>query len=311
MQNILITGVAGFIGSNLADRLLKNGGYRVVGIDNLSYGVKEQIPGGVDFKQVDIRSNDLHQHFKDIDYVFHFAAKNSISDCQKDPSETADINIRGTINIFEAARKYPIKKIIYAESSAIYEGSEIFPTPESDEHPRSFYSISKYATKYFADAYYRFYGIQSTALRYFNVYGPRQDYRRSIPPLFSAIIINLLKGTSPHIYGDGSKRRDFIYIDDINDFHLQCMENAETTGKVFNLGSGINYSVNEIYDIIKGLLNTEIQPIYLDDLPGEAFENLADISQAIKMGWSPSTDIRTGMLESINYIRDEIESKRI
>ena len=311
MRNILITGIAGFIGSNLAERLLKIGGYRVIGIDNLSYGVMEQIPNGVDFKRLDVRSKEIHQHFKDIDYVFHFAAKNSINDCQEDPVETADINISGTINIFEAARKYPIKKIIYAESSAIYEGSRIFPTPERDEHPRSFYAISKFSTKYFADAYYRFYGVESTALRYFNVYGPRQDYRRSIPPLFSAFIINILKGKQPHIYGDGTKRRDFIYIDDINDFHLLCMENAQTTGQVFNLGGGINYSVNEIYDIIKGLLKTEIQPIYKDDLPGEAFENLADISLAKKIGWSPTTDIMTGMLESINYIRAEIESKRI
>ena len=311
MQKILITGVAGFIGSNLADRLLKVGGYRVIGIDNLSYGVKEQIPSGVEFNNIDVRSSEIHQYFEDIDYVFHFAAKNSINDCQKDPIETADINIMGTINIFEAVRKFSVKKIIYAESSAIYEGSEMFPTLERDEHPRSFYAISKYTTKYFADAYYRFYGIKSTALRYFNVYGPRQDYRRSIPPLFSAFIINILKGKQPHIYGDGSKRRDFIYIDDINDFHVLCMENDQTTGQVFNLGSGINYSVNEIYDIIKGLLKTEIKPIYEDDLPGEAFENLADISAAKKMGWSPSTDIMAGMLESINYIRSEIESKRI
>lgn len=311
MKNILITGVAGFIGSNLADALLKNGNYKVFGIDNLSYGVKEQIPDGVKFIELDVRSKDIYPHFENIDYVFHFAAKNCISDCQIDPLETSDINVTGTINVFEAARIYNVKKVIYAESSAIYEGSSIYPTPETDEKPESFYAVSKYATMFFANAYHRYFGVKSTALRYFNVYGPRQDYRRSIPPLFSALIINLLKGNQPTIFGNGTKRRDFVYVDDINDFHILCINDERTTGKVFNLGSGINHSVNEIYDIVSELTGTGIRPKYLDDLPGEAFQNLADITEAKKLGWHPSTDIKTGMQKSVDFIRKEIASGRI
>ena len=134
MEKVLITGVAGFIGSNLALRLLDEG-YEVIGVDDLSYGVKEQIPPGVKFFKQDIRSKDIYPLFKGVKYVFHLAAKNCISDCQNDPLNTSDINVTGTVNIFEASVKAGVKKVIYAESSAVYEGSEQFPTPESSAEP--------------------------------------------------------------------------------------------------------------------------------------------------------------------------------
>ena len=211
MESVLVTGVAGFIGSNLAERLLSEG-YRVVGLDNLAYGIREQIPSGVEFHKADVRSADIYSLFDKIDIVFHLAAKNCIADCQNEPVETADINVTGTANVFEAARRAKIKKLIYAESSSIYEGSKLLPTPEEDEHPETFYAASKMATKFFAEAYARWYGLKWTALRYFCVYGPRQDYRRTIPPVFSAFIIKLLKNEQPVIYGSGKKRRDFIHV---------------------------------------------------------------------------------------------------
>ena len=311
MKTIIITGVAGFIGSNLADRLLHEDKYKIIGIDNLAYGVKEQIPTGVEFHKMDIRDVNIYPLFKDADYVFHFAAKNCISDCQLDPVETADINVRGTVNVFEAARRSMVKKIIYAESSALYEGSTVLPTPETEVKPQSFYSVSKLSTMYFAEAYSRFYNLQSTALRYFCVYGPRQDYRRTIPPVFSSFIIKLLKGEQPVIYGTGEKRRDFIHVDDINDFHIQCMDDNRTTGKVFNLGSGENYSVNEIYNIIANLLKSEVKPIHKPDLPGEAFANLADISLAKSLGWSPKLSLHEGLKTSIDFIKNELAKGNI
>jgi len=308
---VLITGVAGFIGSNLADRLVKENKYKVIGIDNLSYGVKEQIPEGVQFHKIDIRDVKIYPFFNNVDYVFHFAAKNCISDCQLDPVETADINVHGTVNVFEAARRANVKKVIYAESSALYEGSSVLPTPETEVKPQSFYSISKLATMYFAEAYSRFFNLNSTALRYFCVYGPRQDYRRTIPPLFSAFIIKLLKGEQPVIYGNGEKRRDFIHVDDINEFHIQCMQDGRTTGKVFNLGSGMNYSVNEIYNIIAKLLKSEIKPEYKQDLPGEALANLADITLAKSLGWNPKISLEEGLRSSIEFIKSELGKGKI
>ncbi len=311
MINVLITGIAGFIGSNLADKLISLGNYNVIGIDNLAYGVKEQIPEGVDFHKLDIRSKEIYPLFEKIDYVYHFAAKNSIVDCQNNPLETSDINVTGTVNVFEACKNAKVKKVIYAESSALYEGSDVLPTPESEVKPQSFYSVSKLAGMYFAEAYKRFFNLNSTALRYFCVYGPRQDYRRTVPPLFSAFIIKLLKGEKPVIYGTGEKRRDFIYVDDINDFHIQCMTDERTNGNVYNLGSGINYSVNEIYDIISGLLNIDIKPEYKPDLPGEAFANLADSSAAKSLGWNPKTSLKDGLKKSIDFIRNELNKGNI
>jgi UDP-glucose 4-epimerase len=311
-MKILITGVAGFIGSNLADQLLKENSFSlsVIGVDNLSYGIREQIPDGVEFHQVDIRSKEIYPLFAGVDYVFHLAAKNCISDCQNDPVETADINVTGTVNVFEAARRARVKKVIYAESSAMYEGSQVFPTPESEVKPESFYAVSKQASMYFAEAYARFYDLQFTALRYFSVYGPRQDYRRTIPPVMSAFIIELLKGEQPIIYGNGEKRRDFVYVDDVNDFHLLCMADPRTDGKVFNIGSGENYSVNEIYKMISELLDIHRRPIHKLDLPGEAEVTLSDITEAKKLGWLPKTDIITGLKEMIRYIQKEIEEGR-
>jgi UDP-glucose 4-epimerase len=311
MKRILITGVAGFIGSNLADKLLKTNDYHIVGIDNLAYGIKEQIPPAVEFIKLDIRDKTIYPYFENIDCVFHFAAKNSIIDCQNDPVETADINVRGTVNVFEAARRAHVKKIIYAESSALYEGSSVLPTPESEVKPQSFYSVSKASTMFFAEAYARFFNLHSTALRYFCVYGPRQDYRRTIPPVFSSFIIKLLKGEQPTIFGTGEKRRDFIYVDDINDFHIQCIDDERTTGHVFNLGSGINYSINEIYNMISDLVGIKVKPLYLNDQPGEAFANLADISFAKSLGWMPKISLREGLKSSIDFIKSELTKGNI
>ena len=304
-MKILITGVAGFIGSNLADLLIKNN-FDVVGIDNLSYGVSEQIPKGVVFHQEDIRDKKIHNLFSDVEYVFHLAAKNSIIDCENDPIETSDINVNGTINVFNAALKKNVKKVIYAESSAVYEGSKNLPSKESDVSPNSVYAKSKMATNRIANEYSTSKGLVTTGLRYFNVYGPKQDYRRTIPPVFSAFIINLLKGKQPTIFGDGSKKRDFIYVDDVNDFHLMCIENSDTNNEVFNIGSGKNYSIKYIYEEIKKILQSDINPIFGKNLDFEAQENLASIDKANSIGWTPKIDLNIGLKRSIDYIKENV-----
>ena len=309
-EKILITGVAGFIGSNLAARLLKEG-YQVAGIDNLSYGLRENVPDGVEFHERDIRDRGIHGLFKGVDAVFHLAAKNCISDCQADPIETADINVIGTINVFEAARRAGVRKIIYAESSALYEGSGLLPTPESAVLPESFYAVSKLAGMHFAEAYKRYYGMTFTALRYFCVYGPVQDYRRTIPPAMSAFIIKLLKSERPVIYGTGEKRRDFVYVDDVNDFHLLCLRDSRTDHETYNLGSGENHSVLEIYELVSRLLGVRLEPEFKPDLPGEAQMTLADISKASALGWKPKTDLKIGLLRTIEYIKSEMAAGRI
>jgi len=307
-NKILITGVAGFIGSNLAERLLREG-HVVIGLDNLAYGVREQIPDGVEFHHDDIRDRGIGGVFKGIDAVFHLAAKNCISDCQNDPVETADINVTGTVNVFEMSRRAGVRKVIYAESSALYEGSDTYPTPEEDVKAQSFYSVSKLAERDFAEAYARYFSLNSTALRYFCVYGPRQDYRRTVPPVMSAFILKLLAGERPIIYGTGEKKRDFVFVDDVNDFHLLCLRDTRTDGQTYNVGSGTRYSVREIYEQIASLLGSHVEPEFKPDLPGEAETTLADISKAVALGWRPKTSLEDGLQQSIAYIRQHVISQ--
>jgi UDP-glucose 4-epimerase len=302
---ILITGVAGFIGSNLALRLLAEG-YAVIGIDDLSQGVPEQIPAGVEFHQLDIRSPNIYPHFRDVQAVFHLAAKNCISDCQLDPVAAASVNVAGTVNVLEAARQAGVSRVIHAESSALYEGVEEMPSSEEQVAPRSIYAVTKHAASEFAAAFGRFHGMQLTGLRYFCVYGPRQDYRRTVPPVMSAFIIKLLRGQRPTIYGTGEKRRDFVYVDDVNDFHLQCLTDNRTHGGTFNLGSGTDHSVREIYAIIQSLLGTAIEPEFAPDLPGEAERTCGDIGRAGSLGWMPRVPLEDGLRRSIAYIREHV-----
>jgi len=304
-MKILITGVAGFIGSNLAQSLIKNN-FEVIGIDNLSYGVLEQVPKEVSFHKVDIRDKNIYDLFNGVDCVFHLAAKNSIIDCENNPVETNDINVNGTVNIFDASVKNNIKKVVYAESSAVYEGSKNLPSKETDVSPKSVYAISKMTTNRISKEYFKSKGLITVGLRYFNVYGPRQDYRRTIPPVFSAFIIKLLKGKQPTIFGDGSKKRDFVYVDDVNNFHLMCLDNNQTNNKIFNIGSGKNYSIKFIYNRIKTILDSDIEPLFGDNFDFESQENLANIEKARSIGWNPEINLDTGLKKSIDYIQKNV-----
>ena len=305
-MKIAITGVAGFIGSNLADRLIAEK-HEVVGIDNFAYGLREQIPNGVRIVEQDIRSAAMIDSVRGADAVFHLAAKNCIPDCEDDPMETASINVEGSVNVFEACRKAGVTKVVYAETSALYEGSRKFPSAEKDVAPESFYAISKFAEMAFAKRYQEHFGMRMTALRYFNVYGPRQDYRRTIPPVMSAFIMRLLQKQPPVIYGTGKKRRDFIFVDDVNDFHMRCLTDARTEGRTYNVGSGKNYSVLDVYEAISALLGTHVAPQHRPDILGdEAEETLADISAAKELGWSPKISLEEGLRRSIKFIREHV-----
>jgi UDP-glucose 4-epimerase len=304
-QRILITGVAGFIGSNLAVRLL-NEGYAVVGVDDLSQGVRQQVPGGVEFHRHDIRSPSIAPLFRGVDAVYHLAAKNCIPDCQHNPVEAVSINMVGTTNVFEAARAAGVRRVIYAESSALYEGVSEIPSGEDRIAPRSIYAITKQGNAELGAAYARFHGMQMTALRYFCVYGPRQDYRRTVPPVMSAFILSLLRGERPTIFGTGAKRRDFIYVDDVNDFHLQCLRDERTYGGTFNLGSGRDHSIAEVLAMIQSLVGTSVEPLHLPDLPGEAQRTCADTTRARALGWSPRIDLQEGLARSIRHIREHV-----
>jgi UDP-glucose 4-epimerase len=302
---ILVTGAAGFIGSHLATCLLDQG-EQVIGIDNLSAGIRENVDPRVEFHLADIRSREICPFFQGVDAVFHLAAKNCLADCLQDPVETAEVNVAGTANVLEAARQAGVRKVIYADTSAEYEGVEEFPTHVNRIAPLSVYARSKRAGAMFCEAYQSFHGLRVTLLRYFNVYGPAQDWRRTIPPLMSAFAIKLLKGERPVIYGTGEKRRDFIYISDVTEFNMLALKDPRTDGQIYNVGCGVNYSVNEIFTAVEGMLKTGLRPIYKDDLPGEADVTLADITNERKLGWEPRVPLLEGIERSIAYVKEKI-----
>lgn len=304
-KRAVVTGVAGFVGSNLANHLLDRG-YSVVGLDNLSAGTLENVDERVEFHQVDIRDPEIYPLLHGVDAVFHLAAKSSLTDCLAKPLEAASVNAVGTLNVLEATRKAQVAKFVYADTSAEYEGIGEFPTREDKVRPIGVYAASKHGGAAFCESYRELYGMNVTILRYFNVYGPAQDWRRVVPPVMSAFVIRMLRGERPVIYGTGEKRRDFIYVDDVNDLHVLLLEDPRSNGRVFNVGSGVNFSINDVYRLVEELLQSGLKPIYKPDLPGEAQVTLADITAARELGWEARVDIHEGLRRTIHYIRERV-----
>lgn len=304
-RRVLVSGVAGFVGSNLAKRLLDRN-YFVIGVDNLSAGTLENIDSRIEFHKIDIRNSEIYPLLLGVDAVFHLAAKTCLTDCLAHPLEAANVNAVGTLNVLEAARQANVGKFIYADTSAEYEGIHELPMGEDKVYPISVYAASKHGGATFCESYRQLYKMNMTIVRYFNVYGPAQDWRRVVPPVMSAFIIRMLRGERPIIYGTGEKRRDFIYVDDVNDLHLLLLDDPRSNGRVFNVGTGVNYSINEIYRHVEDLLETGLEPICKPDLPGEAEVTMAEITAARALGWEPRVDIHEGLCRTIQYIRERV-----
>jgi len=302
IERIAVTGAAGFIGANLCGALLA-AGYQVLGIDDLSAGTRDNVPSGVNFREVDILDEHLSQHFFGCEAVFHLAAKNCLPDCAANPVATARVNVTGTANVLEAARKAGVRHIVYADSSAEYEGVEVFPTPIDRVKPLSIYACSKRGGALIAEAFAELHGIKVTFVRYFNVYGPAQDFRRVIPPVMSAFVTRLLEGKNPIIYGDGKKSRDFIHVDDVNAFHLKLIREPGLQGGTYNLGTGKDHSVLEILELLKRYTGIQLPADFKAPLPLDADRTLADISATVATGWSPKVTLEQGLRDFVEYTR--------
>ncbi|HXP19459.1 MAG TPA: NAD-dependent epimerase/dehydratase family protein [Streptosporangiaceae bacterium] len=301
-MRVFITGIAGFVGSNLARRLLAEG-FSVGGIDDLSAGLPSQVPAQADFAAGDITTADLASAMRGADVVFHLAAFSSIPGCQRDLVRAAAVHAVGTARVLQAAHEAGVSKVIAAETAAIYEGTTLYPTPETEDQPRTFYGVTKRCVGQFVNAFAQDRKVRATTLRYFNVYGPYQDYRREVAPLIPAFILALLRGEPPVIYGDGSKSRDLIHIDDVNGFHLLAIHDQRTDGQVFNLGTGHATSVSEVLTLVRARLGAGQPPVYRPDLPAEAPRTQADISRARTLGWEPRIGLREGIESCIEFLR--------
>lgn len=317
-MKILITGGTGFVGTNLIPML---GDHEITLVDNLSQSV--YVPEfhdkpNVNFYQEDIRSGPLmdriFNHVKP-DVVFHFGGLVSIYDCHREPVKAAENNIIGSINVFNAALNSGCNRVIFSETSAVYENCPLpvdgFSETQSD--PTTFYSTSKACVALIADSYARTRGLKYTALRYFNIAGPIQDYKRTVPPLFAGVALRLIGGNNPIIFGDGTRSRDFIHVDDVNKFHLQCLTDERTINQTFNLGLGVSTSLFEISEIIHDYLKIDRELTYdmRDEINGEAHTIFADSSKARIIGWTPTKTINDAIYDTIDYLKLEIAKGNI
>jgi len=312
-MQFLVTGGAGFIGSHIVERLVKEGG-KVIVIDNLSTGKTENVEKVIDkirFIEGDIRDYELLLSITEgVDYIFHEAAMTSVVKSIEDPKTCNEINITGTLNILNASLKNNVKKVIFASSSAVYGDSPILPKREDMTlEPTSPYAISKYTGELYLKFFWEVKRLPCVSLRYFNVYGPRQDpnspYSAVIPKFISA----LLSGQSPIIYGDGKQTRDFVFVEDVVEANLKAVEKEGVEGKVYNIGTGKKTSVTQLFQIIKNLIGIELNPIYKEERPGEIKDSFADISMAEEeLSFKPKFSLVSGLEKTIEWYKYNLQN---
>ncbi|MAF85156.1 MAG: GDP-mannose 4,6-dehydratase [Dehalococcoidales bacterium] len=305
-KRVVITGGAGFIGSNLAEELAISN--TVVIIDDLSTGKKENIASllqkdNIKFIEGSILDLKLLQKsFRGIDFVFHQAALPSVPRSIEDPRASNEVNITGTLNVLLAARDNKVKKVIYASSSSVYGDTPTLPKREDmPANPQSPYALTKLVGEYYCGIFHQIYKLPTICLRYFNVYGPRQDPTSQYAAVIPRFIVRVLRGNHPIIYGDGNQTRDFTYVKDVIQANVVATQD-ETTG-IFNIGRGERNSINYLAEIILNIMDKDLQPVYESPLPGDVEHSLADISKAEKMGYRPEYDLGTGLKQTIASVQ--------
>lgn len=312
--SFLVTGAAGFIGSNLVEAILKLG-YKVRGIDNFSTGKRENVnlfmrDKNYEFMEGDIRNSDFCiSACKGMDYVLHQAAWGSVPRSIEMPLLYEEINIKGTLNMLEAARINKVKKFVYASSSSVY-GDEInLPKKEGREgNLLSPYALTKRVNEEYAKLYSKLYGLDTYGLRYFNVFGRRQDPDGAYAAVIPKFIKQLLKDDQPVIYGDGQQSRDFTYIENVIEANLKaCQAGHEISGEVYNIAfGGREYLIEIFYELCK-ILNKNIQPVFGPERKGDIKHSNADISKAEKqLGYHPEWSFRRGMEEAMEWYKNNL-----
>lgn len=332
-SKILITGGAGFIGSQLGHCLSREG-YDVVLVDDMSFGhLDNLVISGQTFGSFigrDIRTKEIFPLFENVDCVFHFAGISALPVCQEQPYYALSVNVAGTVNVLEAARRAGVRRVIFSSTSAVYENNTDFPFREDDSvNPYLVYSTSKFQAEHICKAYIKTYGLEIVILRFFNVYGPHQDLKRLSPPLTGYIVRELLSGRQPVLHSDGMQERDYVYIDDINDLLTRSMTAENVSGEIFNACSNSTISVRKIYEYIADALKTNIEPIYRDaqhfwDRYPTLFDGHYPLNKEIlvkevnkyslgsnekakkTLGWEPKVSPRDGLQEVVRYAQQII-----
>jgi len=311
MTSYLVTGGAGFIGSNLVDELLRRG-HRVRVLDNLSTGRPENLAAvreRIDFFNADICDLEtIRPCFAGVDYVIHLAALPSVPRSVADPLSANRVNIEGTLNVLLAAREAGVKRVVFAASSAAYGDNPILPRVESHEpRPMSPYALTKVAGEYYCQIFTRLYGVEAVALRYFNIFGPRQDPHSQYTGVLSKFITAYIKGTTPTIFGDGEQSRDFTYIDNVVDATLRACIAPDAPGKVINVGVGGRFTLNQTIALLDQIFGKQVTPRYDPPRSGDVLHSQADISLARQvLGYEPKVPYEQGLKKTVEWYRAEL-----
>lgn len=300
MARYLVTGGGGFIGSNIVERLVQNGeSVRV--LDNFSTGRRENLTPFLNSIQViegDIRSYHIvRRAVQDVDYVLHQAALGSVPRSINDPITTNDVNIGGTLNLLHACVESRVKRFVFASSSSVYGDTEVSPKHEGlPPNPKSPYAVSKLTGEYYCKVFHQLHGLETVCLRYFNVFGPRQNPNSEYAAVIPKFLRLLKMGKRPLVHGDGEQSRDFTYVQNNVNANLQACEAPGIGGKVFNIACGDQYSLNTLLNNLNSILGTNIEAEYGEERPGDVKHSKADIARAMEeMLYRPEVDFRTGL----------------
>jgi nucleoside-diphosphate-sugar epimerase len=296
----LVTGGAGFIGSNMVDELVRRG-HEVAVLDNLSAGNEANLAGvrnKIDFREGSITDLAAVQSAcRGMDYVIHLAARTSVPQSVKDPLETNHVNIDGTLNVLVAARDAKVRRIVYAASSAAYGESPTQPKRETmPSEPISPYGVTKYVGELYAQVFGRVYGLENASVRFFNVFGPRQDPTSQYSGVLSRFMLAVIEGQPPVVYGDGEQSRDFTYIENIVDETLRACEAKGASGLMFNGGTGARITLNQVLKLLEKITGKKIQAKYDPPRTGDIRDSQADLSLARKvLGYEPRVQFEEGL----------------
>ncbi len=303
LTKIVVTGGAGFIGSNLSEELSKE--HEVVIIDDLSTGRESNIENpDVELVRGSITDlNLLKKHFRDAEYVFHLAALPSVQQSVEDPIRADEVNTGGTLNVLVAARDMGVSKVICSSSCAVYGDSPRLPKREDMKpDPKSPYAVAKLAGEYYCKVFSDIYGLETVSLRYFNVYGPRQDPSSGYAAVIPNFVNRVLAGEPPVIHGDGEQTRDFVFVRDVVRANVIAME-TDASG-IFNVGTGTQISVNDLAETIIAAIGNRVDCIHTDSRAGDVRDSFGDISLAAEKGYAPEYGMKEGMMETIKWFRN-------
>lgn len=315
MAKYLVTGIAGFIGSSIARELLERGEY-VRGLDDFSTGKWEniaEVKNKIDFRGVSLLDKDgLASACQEIEYILHQAALPSVPKSVAEPELTHGVNVNGTLNLLLAARDAGVKRVVYAASSSAYGNSETLPKHEGMvPHPISPYAVQKLTGEYYMQTFAAVYGVETVSLRYFNIFGPRQDANSQYSAVLAKFITQMQKDESPTIFGDGEQSRDFTFVANAVQANLKACAApaAEVSGKVFNVATGRRFTLNETFEMLRKITGFSGAARYAEQRTGDVKHSLADISLAQKhLGYLPAIGFEEGLRQTVAWYQQQAEA---